>query len=221
MLKPRFIFIALIALLLAASACSGPPETQVYIVLTATHQPPTQTALAGGGDAGTDPAPTAEASGGALPVDATPALPTPSVAQIQVAEQVFESGRMFWLQPTGEIWVMIESEEDPNRGDWLIFEDSFAEGDVEVDPELTPPAELYQPVRGFGLLWRGEENLRESLGWGETPEFGFVATYEYRPGGYLDSEGIYVPRPGIHVLSSMGNLLFGFDESEMAWYLIE
>lgn len=226
--KPRMLTFALFAagLLLLVSACTGPPETQVYIVLTATHQPPTLTALAvetsEPQDAGATPeASETDASGGALVSAGTPALPTPVITQIQVAEQVFQGGRMFWVQPSKDIWVMINESGSTETGTWMIFEDTFEEGEPEIDPDLTPPVDGVQPRRGFGLLWRENETVRTALGWGTTPEFGFVTNYEYRSGGYLDSDGEYVPGPGTHILVSLGNETFALDEGDMTWRLLD
>ncbi len=227
MIESRKLLFALVAmmLILLAAACSGPPETQVYIVLTATHEPPTLTALAvetSEASSGNSATPTPPAVGlGPLTVVATPAMPTPVVTQIQVAEQVFQNGRMFWLQPNTEIWVMVNDEGTTEHGRWLRFDDTFVEGEVEIDPELTPPADTIQPRRGFGKLWRQNEEVRNLVGWATTPEYGFVTTYEYRAGGYLDSAGRYVPGPGIHLLTSLGNEVFAFEEADMTWRLVK
>lgn len=230
--KPRMLTFGLLAafFLLLTAACSGPPETQVYIVLTATHQPPTLTALAVETAEAENPAVTPEpgvdasaeaqaqaGTGRPVVVENTPAMPTPVVTQIQVAEQVFQAGRMFWLQPTKEIWIMINDAGTTETGTWQIMEDTFEEGDPEIDPELTPPADGIQPRRGFGRLWRENPDMREALGWATTPEFGFVTNYEYRSGGYLDSEGRYIPGPGTHILVSLGKETFAFDEGNMTW----
>ena len=116
---------------------------------------------------------------------------------------------------------MIAADESGTHGEWLIFEDTFEEGEDEIDPELTPPPDTIQPRRGFGKLWRQNETLRSGLGWGITQEFGFVTDYEYRSGGYLDSDGKYVPGPGVHVLVSSGNEIFAFDEDDQTWRLLE
>jgi hypothetical protein len=112
---------------------------------------------------------------------------------------------MFWLQPTGQIWVMIV--EDEGRGRWQIFDDSFEEGEMEFDPEIIPPEGFEQPQRGFGKLWRDNPELREALGWAITPEFGFVTRYEY----HAD--------PGYHLLSSLYEETFRFNETDRTWQL--
>ncbi len=217
-------------LVLAVAACSGPPETQVYIVLSPTFQPPTLTALAASGsavatpasgDATATPSTTGDTSAFPTAMPTANPLPTALVSQIQVAEQSFEHGRMFWLQPTQTIWVMINAEGSLTNGVWMEFEDTFVEGDPEDDPSLTPPANLLQPIRGFGRIWREDPEIKAALGWATGPEYGFVTQYEYRPGGYLDSRGNYVAGPGVHVLYSLGRQAFAFEERDNTWRLIE
>jgi hypothetical protein len=117
---------------------------------------------------------------------------------------------MFWLQPAGQIWVMIVTGE--GRGDWQIYEDTYTDGEPESDPELVPPEGMEQPLRGFGKLWRDNPDIREALGWAITPEFGFVTRYEYHPGGTIDA-----PEPGYHVLLSLYEEAFRFnEESDLA-----
>lgn len=146
-------------------------------------------------------------------------FPPVTEADVQVAEQVFEGGRMFWVQPVNQIWVMVV--DDEGRGQWLIYEDTFVEGeDVEEDPAINPPAGLYEPVRGFGKLWRENPEVRDTLGWGVTPEFGYVSLYRYVPGGEIVN-GEYVPGPGYHVLFSLNSEAFHFDEATGMWHLGE
>lgn len=80
------------------------------------------------------------------------AFPTPFVAQVQVAEQLFEHGRMFWVERIQQLWVLKITAE--GRGTWSIYEDTFVDGEPETDPSLVPPDGRYQPERGFGKLWR-------------------------------------------------------------------
>jgi len=147
-----------------------------------------------------------------------PGFPTPTRAQIAVAEQVFENGRMLWVQPTGQIWVMVLEEE--GSGTWAVYDDTFAEGDVEDDPELEAPEGMQQPTRGFGKLWRENPEIREALGWAITPEFGYVSQYEYHPGGTMDANGTFTAGPGFHVLFSLYAEAFRFDEATGTWELL-
>ncbi len=207
-------------LVFIASACQDSPQTEYLlevtrevtriVVVTATPEgtPAAQV------DSQTVDAPTEEVITPEVTENgATISLvPTPITDQIIVAEQVFENGRMFWLQPTGQIWVMIVTSE--GRGDWQIYEDIFVEGEPESDPELVAPEGMEQPTRGFGKLWRDNPDLREALGWAITPEFGFVTRYEYHPGGTTDA-----PEPGFHVLLSLYEEAFRFNERNQTWRL--
>jgi hypothetical protein len=139
-------------------------------------------------------------------------------AEVQVAEQVFEGGRMFWVQPVSQVWVMVVTDE--GRGQWLVYPDNFDETvDPETDPVLVPPEEgLIQPERGFGKLWRENPEVRDALGWAVTPEFGYVSRYRYVPGGEI-LDGAYVGGPGFHTLFSLGGELFRFNETDGTWQL--
>jgi hypothetical protein len=41
-----------------------------------------------------------------------------------------------------------------------------------------PPTGFYQPVRGFGQIWRERAGVRASLGWALSEELGFTATIQ-------------------------------------------
>ena len=211
----RFLFV-LTNLLLLASACQGPPPTQIILVVTATPEGDIQVV-----EESEEPSPTATPILNTSTPQATPTIdpfPTAIINQIQVAEQVFEGGRMFWLQPTQQIWVMIVTE--AGSGDWQIFEDTFAEGEAAFDPEIVPPDGLLQPERGFGKLWRENPGLREALGWAVTPEFGFVTAYEYHAGGSLDGDGQWVDNgDGYHIITSLYEEAFRFNEEDLTWQL--
>ena len=207
----RLVLIGL-TLLLALSACQGPPSTVIVMVVTATpttdSAPETEDAsLAANNQTETEAVPTATPTD--LPPSPTPdGLPTPTISEIQVAEQVFEHGRMMWLSPTNQIWVMML--EGEGGGEWKVYESTFADGDPEDDPSLDVPDGKIQPIRGFGKLWRDNPDLREALGWATTPEFGYVSRYEYHPG---KDDG-----PGYHILFSLYGEAFRFNEaSEGDW----
>jgi hypothetical protein len=86
------------------------------------------------------------------------------------AEQHFQHGVMIWVQAQDVIYVLYD---DGNSPWWSIFSDEWDEGEPERDPDLTPPADLYQPVRGFGRVWREIQGLRDRLGWATDPEAAF------------------------------------------------
>lgn len=214
----RYCLVACLTLMLFITACQGPPPTQIVIVVTAT-QSSSETEEA---TAETVVLTTEEAESTATPTAVTPqatatlnVFPTPTTAQIQVAEQVFEGGRMFWIQPREQVWVMID--DGSGKGEWTIYEDSFTEGEPEFDATLDVPEGKYQPERGFGKLWRENPGLKDALGWGLTPEFGYVSNYEYHPGGEVDSQNQYAPGPGYHILFGLSQEKFRFNEVDGTW----
>ena len=76
---------------------------------------------------------------------------------------------------------------------------------------------MLQPERGFGKLWRENENIKEALGWALTPEFGYISQYEYHPGNLLE-DGITVAE-GEHKLFSLYGEAFIFHEDTQTWEL--
>ena len=86
------------------------------------------------------------------------------------AEQRFERGVMLWNRAEERIYVLFADGRSPA---WTAYADQWAEGDMEHDPDITPPAGRVQPIRGFGLVWRVQPGVRERLGWGLAPEQGY------------------------------------------------
>ncbi|MEO1442560.1 MAG: hypothetical protein AAFV33_19315, partial [Chloroflexota bacterium] len=88
-------------MILVVAACQPTPATVVYVVVTSTPQatssaiPTEPSSLAPSQPTATRSVPTAIIPTGAPGPTTTPNLfPTETVAQVQVAEQVFENGRM-------------------------------------------------------------------------------------------------------------------------------
>jgi hypothetical protein len=105
------------------------------------------------------------------------------------------------------------------RGSWTVYPDTYQDGvDAEVDASIVAPDGLIQPTRGFGKLWRDNQDVRDDLGWATTPEFGYVSRYEYHPGGTIRN-GQYVAAPGYHILYSLYQEQFRFNEVDSTWQL--
>lgn len=206
----RFRFLISVMLVLLAAACQGPPPTMVVLVVTATP-PPEGTADVQAENTTQAATQTPSPIPATATTSPTPSFATPTVGQIQVAEQVFEHGRMFWIQPQGQIWVLFD--DGTGKGQWSVYPDTFAEGEPETDPSIVPPEGMFQPERGFGKLWRNAEGVRDSLGYGVTPEFGYVSSYEYHP-TEIDAEGRYI---GYHILNSLYQEQFQFNEATGDW----
>src|SRR5262249_41323702 len=148
-------------LILLMIACQGPPPTQIVIVISPTPQggivspAPVENNAQNVPTATKTPPPTKTPA----PSPTFDPFPTATINQIQVAEQRFQNGRMFWLAPSGQIWVMLNGA-DATSGRWAVYNDSFVDGQPEDDPSLTPPAKFLQPVRGFGKLWREHTEIK-------------------------------------------------------------
>jgi hypothetical protein len=102
--------------------------------------------------------------------------PTAPLAS-QAAEQHFERGTMVWIEERGVIYVLYG--DNVHSPKWEGFTDEWDESQPESDPRLTPPDGLYQPVRGFGLVWRQNPRVRERLGWAIDQEMGFETILQH------------------------------------------
>jgi hypothetical protein len=145
-------------------------------------------------------------------------FPTEVRATLYIAQQDFEHGYMFWISSQRVIWVLFNADSTGKSGEWRSYPDTFLDGEPEFDPNLNPPsANLYQPKRGFGKLWRNTAGLKDQLGWGTTPEFALNTTYVYQQGGYLDSDNKYVAQPGKHFLTTLSRQVFALSEGDHRW----
>jgi hypothetical protein len=88
------------------------------------------------------------------------------------AEQPFEGGVMIWLETTDSVIVLTPDQQ------WRRFEDTWTEEQPESDPSIVPPDGRYQPIRGFGKVWREHPEVREQLGWALGVELGFESMYQ-------------------------------------------
>ena len=155
------------------------------------------------------------------PVPTVDPFPRPTEFDLIVAEQVFENGRMFYLQPAGRVWVMIyDDPEDRTTGTWTAYPDEWNEDLPEFDESIRPPDGLHQPIRGFGHVWRENEDVREALGWAFDPEFGHLTHYTFTAGDIeVDEDNNVSILPGVHTLRSGYGGLYIFDELEGTWEL--
>lgn len=118
------------------------------------------------------------------------------------AEQPFQRGHMIWIQALDWIFVLFADERIPR---WQTFPDQFEEGMPELDPSLTPPAGLFQPIRGFGLVWRTNAEVRERLGWAIRPERGFTAQVQHTARERYNVWFIQAPDGGLWRLEPEGS----------------
>jgi hypothetical protein len=116
---------------------------------------------------------------------APPLCPREAAVESAAAEQPFTGGVMIWLESAGAIYVFFPD------GQWQRFADTWTEAEAESDATLTPPAGLYQPVRGFGKVWREHADVQERLGWATSVELGYTSAVQ-RPVSETGEEIIFL-----------------------------
>ena len=203
-----------------SESTAGPNQTAtalsaalIQAVATADSLAATATAIM----VATESAPTATPAATVTPtITPTPdPFPEAIIGSIYVAEQQFEGGWMFWLQPNMQIWVLTVDAGGQNI--WSVYDDTFADGDAESDPQIVPPQGRFQPIRGFGKLWRENPEVRLATGWAVALELGHTTRYEYHHGGYVTADNKYVPEPGYHQVKSLGGDTYYFIEDSRTW----
>ncbi len=88
--------------------------------------------------------------------------PYTSTLDSKAAVQQFERGLMIWIEDEDRIYVLFSDGLSPK---WSAFNDEWDPGKPDRDPSLVSPSGYYQPVRGFGLVWREQPSVSERLGW--------------------------------------------------------
>lgn len=85
------------------------------------------------------------------------------------AFQNFQRGQMIWVQGAPSyIYVLYTA------GTYQRFVDTWTDGELGVIGEPPPPG-LFEPVRGFGKVWRENPPVRDGLGWATNFEGGSTA----------------------------------------------
>jgi hypothetical protein len=88
---------------------------------------------------------------------------------------------MVWIEESDTFCVFYEGEDAQGRQsfDWVPAQNVKPGASQENRVGENPPPGLYEPVSGFGLVWRGEvegidPQVRARIGWATEPEFGFT-----------------------------------------------
>ena len=124
------------------------------------------------------------------------------------ASQHFERGLMIWVEETDEFYVFYDEPDDQgfqvlHRTVGLELKPGASE-DNRVGED--PPPGLYEPVSGFGLVWRGEvewpygDVVRERLGWATVPESGYDTAYQCSTPTYPRLWNCFLLGPGGEVI---------------------
>jgi hypothetical protein len=92
----------------------------------------------------------------------------------------FESGYMYYVKSTGKIYVL------SNTGVQLsIYQNTWNEGDPGGDLVAGPRANVFQPKRGFGKVWRENAVVQQALGYATADERGYGGRAQYFDRGLL------------------------------------
>src|SRR5260221_3415610 len=82
---------------------------------------------------------------------------------------------MLWIQAQARVYVLFNDGQQPV---WATYPDEFKDGQPETDPSIQAPAGMFQPTRGFGLVWRTHQRVRERLGGATAKELPFDGTFQ-------------------------------------------
>lgn len=124
------------------------------------------------------------------------------------AEQPFENGVMIWLEATNSVYIFYRDQR------WQRFDDEWSEDQPQSDPTIIPPEGLYQPIRGFGKVWREHASVRDELGWAMGPELAFESKIQFQEVEEGDDEVTFLLTFNGQVFA-----LFGRDESGGNWVI--
>jgi hypothetical protein len=107
--------------------------------------------------------------------------PSSSAILSQAATEHFEHGWMLWISQTQTIFVLYDDLISSPR--WSSFPNTWQSNMPDSDPSIVPPPGLYQPQRGFGLVWREESagqpySPRSRLGWATEIESPFTSSFQ-------------------------------------------
>lgn len=118
--------------------------------------------------------------------------PTSAANTVLSAYQPFERGAMVWVAsqgslPQSAIYTLF------NNNNFQAFSDTWRDG---VDPvsggQQPPAANLLEPVRGFGKIWRESGGVKDNLGWATSAENGNQAVIQQFERGTM----IYLSQTG-------------------------
>jgi hypothetical protein len=86
---------------------------------------------------------------------------------------------MLWRMDTDQVTVL-----NPANG-WQVWDDKW-DGSNPDGVGMSPPPGRYEPVRGFGWLWRTKlSGPSGPMGWATDQEKGFCATIQPFEKGYM------------------------------------
>lgn len=121
----------------------------------------------------------------------------------EAASQDFERGYLLWRIEPDQVYVMYD---DGRLGIYpmSVYPESVRQNPPGGDPSIQPPAGFQQPVRGFGLIWRDNSEVREGIGWALEGEARADWFYGFEAQDFVGGTVIHECRMGVRVLLSSG-----------------
>lgn len=115
------------------------------------------------------------------------------------ASQDFERGFLLWREDPDYVYVM---HDDGRLGLYplSVYPESVRLNPPGADPSIVPPAGLIQPVRGFGLVWRDNPEVRDGVGWAIENEARADWYYKFVVQDFAGGAILHECRMGVRVL---------------------
>ena len=94
---------------------------------------------------------------------------------------------MVWTANPDRFYVFFAADPQTGQGQEFVMLNAPYTPLTPAPFDATPPPGAYEPVSGFGKLWRGEiealnaGDLRTRLGWATAPESSFESAYQCDP----------------------------------------
>lgn len=119
------------------------------------------------------------------------------------ASQDFERGFLLWRVNPDQVYVMYD---DGRLGFYPMsrYPEDVRQHPPGGDPDIQPPPGFQQPVRGFGLIWRDNPEVREGVGWAVEGEARADWYYGFEAQDFVGGTIIHECRMGVRVLLSSG-----------------
>lgn len=119
------------------------------------------------------------------------------------ATQDYERGFLLWRVQPDQVYVM---HDDGRLGLYpmAVYPESVRQNPPGGDPNIHPPDGLQQPVRGFGLVWRDNPEVRDGVGWAVEGEARADWYYGFEAQDFVGGTILHECRMGVRVLLSSG-----------------
>lgn len=125
------------------------------------------------------------------------------------AAQPFAQGQMIWIETMDVFFLLFKAGVYPSdsRQVYRTVGPLVLKPGASPDNRVgeTPPPGQYEPVSGFGLIWRNEVNgldtdMRTAFGWALAPEFGFNTSFQCEQQQTYSAHTCYMRDPNGRVI---------------------